>query len=144
MSEVKKSNFEPKIIVFACNWCTYTGCDQAGRSRMQRPPNVRIIRHMCSGRIDPLNILYALKNGADGVIIGACHLGDCHYVSGNFKKVRRAALLKTYIEQLGYNPKRLQMWHISASEGAEFTEKIKEYINELKEIGPNPSKKILK
>jgi len=99
---------------------------------------------MCSGRIDPLNILYALKNGADGVIIGACHLGDCHYVSGNFKTVRRAALLKTYIEQLGYNPKRLQMWHISASEGAEFTEKIKEYINELKEIGPNPSKKILK
>lgn len=134
------NEFEPYIICFACNWCTYTGSDQAGTSRMQRPPNVRIIRSMCSARFDPEYSLIALKNGADGVIWGACHLGDCHYVEGNFKTVRRFAVIQKMAEQFGFNPERLQLWHISASEGAEFTQRIKEYVEELKHLGPNPRK----
>lgn len=137
---MENDKFEPYIVGFFCNWCTYTGSDQAGRSRMQRPANVRIIRLMCSGRMDPDYALKALKQGADGVIIGACHLGDCHYVEGNFKTVRRFALIQQFIEQYGINPKRVQLWHISASEGAEFTDRIKEYVKELKELGPNPLK----
>ncbi|UYP45744.1 F420-non-reducing hydrogenase vhc iron-sulfur subunit D [Candidatus Lokiarchaeum ossiferum] len=139
---MENDNFEPYIVGFFCNWCTYTGSDQAGRSRMQRPANVRIIRLMCSGRMDPDYALKALKQGADGVIIGACHLGDCHYVEGNFKTVRRFALIQKFIEQYGINPKRVQLWHISASEGAEFTERIKEYVHELKALGPNPLKEV--
>ena len=104
---------------------------------MQRPASVRIIRLMCSGRMDPSYAIEALQNGADGVIIGACHIGDCHYLEGNMKMVRRFSVLDTYITQLGINPKRVQFWHISASEGAEFTERIKEYVEEIKAIGPN-------
>jgi F420-non-reducing hydrogenase iron-sulfur subunit len=136
--------FKPYIVLFACNWCTYTGCDQAGTSRMQRPANVRIIRMMCSGRMDPEYALTALKRGADGVLIGACHLGDCHYVNGNFKTVRRFELFPEMIKQYGFNPERFKLWHISASEGAEFTEKIDEFIKKIKELGPNPRKKIAK
>lgn len=129
--------FKPKIVGFFCNWCTYTGSDQAGRSRMQRPANVRIIRLMCSGRMDPAYALEALQRGADGVIIGACHIGDCHYLEGNMKMVRRFSVLDAYLEQFGINPKRIQYWHVSASEGAELTERIKEYVEEIKAIGPN-------
>jgi F420-non-reducing hydrogenase iron-sulfur subunit len=132
--------FEPYIIAFACNWCTYTGSDQAGRSRMQRPANVRIIRLMCSGRMEMEYMIRALKAGADGVVIGACHLGDCHYREGNYKAVRRFALMKQYAEQYGFHPERLQLWHVSASEGAEFTEKVHEYVEILNRIGPNPLK----
>ncbi len=139
---VKNSDFEPYIVCFACNWCTYTGSDQAGVSRMQRPADVRIIRLMCSGRMEPRYAIEALKNGADGVIIGACHLGDCHYLEGNEKAVRRFSVFNKFIEEYGMNPKRFQFWHISASEGAEFTEHIKEYVSELKKIGPNSRKKI--
>ena len=135
---MENDNFEPYIVCFACTWCTYTGSDQAGTSRMQRPANVRIIRSMCSARADPELAIRALSKGVDGVIVGACHLGDCHYVEGNYKTVRRFGLTKKLVEQFGFHPERLQMWHISASEGAEFTERIKEYIAELKEIGPNP------
>ncbi len=109
---------------------------------MQRPADVRIIRLMCSGRMEPRYAIEALKNGADGVIIGACHLGDCHYLEGNENAVRRFSILNTFMRQYGFNPKRFQLWHISASEGAEFTEYIKEYVSELKKIGPNPRKKI--
>ncbi len=127
-----ESEFEPYIVCFACNWCTYTGSDQAGTSRMQRPANVRIIRLMCSTRFDPEYAIRVLSNGADGVIIGACHLGDCHYLEGNYKTVRRVAMLKKMLEQIGINPERVQLWHISASEGAEFTSRIKEYVDRLK------------
>ena len=95
---------------------------------------------MCSGRMGVSYVLQALKAGADGVLIGACHIGDCHYVEGNHKTVRRFAVLPKLLEQLGINPKRFQLWHISASEGAEFTERIKEYVHELKKLGPNPLK----
>ena len=103
---------------------------------MQRPPNVRIIRLMCSGRMDPQLAVDALERGADAVIIGACHIGDCHYLEGNVKAVKRFAVLNTYIDQIGINPERIQLWHISASEGAEFTEKIKEFVKYLKTLGP--------
>jgi F420-non-reducing hydrogenase iron-sulfur subunit len=143
-NKVTQSNakFEPYIVCFACNWCTYTGSDQAGRSRMQRPANVRIIRMMCSGRMEFDYALKVLQQGADGVIIGACHLGDCHYVAGNYKAVRRFAVTPYFLEQFGINPLRLQFWHISASEGAEFTERINHYVAELKKIGPSPRKRL--
>ena len=130
--------YEPFILGIFCNWCTYTGCDQAGTSRMQRPANLRVMRVMCSGRVEPDFVLEALKRGADGVIIGACHLGDCHYVNGNFKTVRRIPVLKEYVKAFGFDPRRIRLEHISASEGAELTAVVKDYVHELKEIGPNP------
>ncbi|MHA1888330.1 MAG: hydrogenase iron-sulfur subunit [Promethearchaeota archaeon] len=136
--------FEPLVVCIACNWCTYTGSDQAGRSRMQRPANVRIIRVMCSGRVEVEYAIEALKQGADGVIIGACHLGDCHYLEGNFKAVRRFGVVPRLLEQFGIHPDRIQLWHISASEGAEFTERIKEYVVHLRKLGPSPLKPKLK
>ena len=136
-----EEEFEPFILGIFCNWCTYTGADQAGTSRMQRPANLRIMRVMCSGRVEPEWIVEALNRGADGVLIGACHVGDCHYVNGNHKTVRRMPVLKTYLEQLGFHPNRFKLRHVSASEGAELTEIVKEYVAELKKIGPNPLKK---
>ena len=137
----KPDEFDPFILAIFCNWCTYTGADQAGTSRMQRPANLRIMRVMCSGRVESRFIIEALKRGADGVLIGACHIGDCHYVSGNHKTVRRMATIKTFVEQFGFNPKRVRIEHISASEGAELTEISKEFVKELKKIGPNPRNK---
>jgi F420-non-reducing hydrogenase iron-sulfur subunit len=144
---VEKSNaaseskeFKPFILGIFCNWCTYTGCDQAGTSRMQRPANLRVMRVMCSGRVEPDMVVEALRRGADGVLIGACHIGDCHYVSGNYKTVRRMPVLQEYVKQMGFDPHRVRLEHISASEGAELTEIVKEYVAELKEIGPNPVK----
>lgn len=137
-SENSEETFEPYILGIFCNWCTYTGADQAGTSRMQRPANLRIMRVMCSGRVEPRMAIEALKHGADGVLIGACHVGDCHYVSGNHKTVRRFAVMPHYLKQMGIDPKRVRMEHISASEGAELTELVKKYVEELKAIGPNP------
>ncbi len=139
-TDAETAEFDPFVLCIFCNWCTYTGADQAGTSRMQRPANLRIMRVMCSGRVEPEMVIEALKHGADGVLIGACHIGDCHYVEGNFKTVRRWPVLATMIEQLGFHPNRIRLEHISASEGAELTEIAKEYIEELKEIGPNPIK----
>ena len=133
-----EDSFNPFILGIFCNWCTYTGADQAGTSRMQRPANLRIMRVMCSGRVESNMVIEALKRGADGVLIGACHIGDCHYVSGNHKTVRRFAVMPKFLEQMGINPKRFRMEHISASEGAELTELVKEYVEELKKIGPSP------
>ncbi|QEE16973.1 hydrogenase iron-sulfur subunit [Promethearchaeum syntrophicum] len=142
----KKSNdkvkevdeFDPFILAIFCNWCTYTGADQAGTSRMQRPANLRIMRVMCSGRVEARFIIEALKRGADGVLIGACHIGDCHYVSGNHKTVRRMPIIREFVKQYGFNPKRVRLEHISASEGAELTEISKEFVKELKLLGKNP------
>ncbi|MEJ2248541.1 MAG: hydrogenase iron-sulfur subunit [Candidatus Lokiarchaeota archaeon] len=132
------NDFNPYILGICCNWCTYAGADQAGTSRMQRPANLRIMRVMCGGRIKPQFILDALKNGVDGVLISHCHPGDCHYVEGNYKTMRRMAILFTYLKQFGINPKRVKYTFVSASEGAELTEIVEEFVKELKEIGPNP------
>jgi F420-non-reducing hydrogenase iron-sulfur subunit len=130
--------FEPRIVAFLCNWCAYTGADLAGTSRMQYPPNVRVIRMMCSGGVDPIYVIKSLLEGADGVLIGGCHPGDCHYQSGNLKARRRVAILRSILEELGLDPERVWLRWISASEGKRFAETIDEMVNALKEKGPNP------
>ena len=139
MSE--KEEFEPKMIGFLCNWCAYAGADLAGVSRIQYPPNIRIVRVMCSGRVDPSFILEALKDGADGVLVAGCHLpSDCHYISGNFKALRRIKLLKRVLEQFGIEPERVRLEWISASEGDKFATVVKEMVEQIKKLGPNPLK----
>ncbi|MEA2090426.1 MAG: hydrogenase iron-sulfur subunit [Thermoproteota archaeon] len=133
--------FEPKIVGFLCNWCSYAGADLAGVSRIQYPPNIRIIRVMCSGRIDPVFVLEAFKNGADGVLVAGCHPGDCHYISGNFKAQRRMILLRKLLEQFGFEPERFRLEWVSASEGERFATIIKDIVKEIKKLGPNPLKK---
>jgi len=136
-----KEEFEPKIIGFLCNWCAYAGADLAGVSRIQYPPNIRIIRVMCSGRVDPSFILEALKDGADGVLVAGCHLpSDCHYISGNFKALRRIKLLKNVLEQFGIEPERVRLEWISASEGNKFATVVKDMVEQIKKLGPNPLK----
>lgn len=130
--------FEPRIVAFLCNWCAYTGADLAGTSRIQYPPNVRAIRVMCTGGVDPIYVIKALLEGADGVLIGGCHPGDCHYQSGNLKARRRVAILRSILEQLGLDPDRVWLRWISASEGKLFADTISEMVRELKEKGPNP------
>ena len=130
--------FEPKIVAFLCNWCSYTGADLAGTSRMKYPANVRSIRVMCSGRVDPSFLIAALQKGADGVMIGGCHIGDCHYIKGNYTTRKRALIVKSMMEILGMDPKRFRLEWISASEGAKFAEVITDFTQQLKDLGPNP------
>ena len=134
--------FEPNIIGFLCNWCSYAGADLAGTSRMKYPPNIKSIRVMCSGRVDPVFVLEALRKGADGVLIGGCHPGDCHYQSGNYKANRRMKLLKKLLEELAVDPGRVRFEYISASEGAKFASVVTEFVDQLKKIGPNPLKEV--
>jgi F420-non-reducing hydrogenase iron-sulfur subunit len=137
----KKNGFEPKIIGFLCNWCAYAGADLAGVSRIQYPPNIRIIRVMCSGRIDPAFILEAFKDGADGVLVAGCHLpSDCHYISGNFKALRRINLTQKVLEGLGIEPERVRLEWISASEGDKFAAVVRDMVHQIKELGPNQAK----
>ncbi len=131
-----ENGFEPRIVAFLCNWCTYTGADLAGTSRLQYPPNVRIIRLMCSGAVDPVYVLKPLLDGADGVLIGGCHPGDCHYQSGNYKARRRFAVLQDTLDELGFDKERVWLRWISASEGAMFAETIRDMTAMLKEKGP--------
>jgi len=132
--------FEPKIVGFLCNWCSYAGADLAGVSRIQYPPNLRIIRVMCSGRVDPAFILEAFISGADGVLIAGCHPGDCHYIAGNYKAQRRGILLKKLLDQFGVEPQRLRIEFVSASEGAKFAAVVKEMVEDIKKLGPSPLK----
>lgn len=135
-------DFEPRIIAYLCNWCTYTGADLAGTSRLQYPPNVRIIRLMCSGAVDVSYILKPLLEGADGVLIGGCHPGDCHYQEGNYKARRRVAILEESLQVAGMDPRRVWLRWISASEGARFAETITQFTTELKQLGPNPTREL--
>ncbi len=134
--------FEPRIVAFLCNWCAYTGADLAGTSRIQYPPNVRIIRLMCSGAVDPVYVIKPLLDGADGVLIGGCHPGDCHYQEGNYKARRRVAILKNILRQMGFDEERVWLRWISASEGQLFAETVTEMVEALKEKGPNPLKEL--
>jgi F420-non-reducing hydrogenase iron-sulfur subunit len=138
--EPMTKEFEPNIIGFLCNWCSYAGADLAGTSRLKYPPNLKSIRVMCSGRVDPVFILEALKKGADGVLIAGCHPGDCHYQSGNYKTNRRIKLLKKLLEDLGIEPSRIRFEYISASEGQKFAYVVNDFVCEIKKIGPNPLK----
>jgi coenzyme F420-reducing hydrogenase delta subunit/predicted transcriptional regulator len=129
--------FEPRILGFLCNWCCYAGADLAGVSRYQYPTNIRIIRVMCSGRVDPAFVLRAFANGTDGVFIGGCWLGECHYITeGNYDAVSMTHLTKKLLEQIGMNPERLRLEWVSASEGNRFAEVITDFTNKLKELGP--------
>jgi F420-non-reducing hydrogenase iron-sulfur subunit len=130
------SNFEPKILVFCCNWCSYAGADLAGTSRLKIKPNFRVIRTMCSGRIDPAFVFHAFARGADGVLVAGCHPGDCHYSSGNYKARRRVSLLKNVLPQLGIEPERLKLEWISASEGNKFRDTINDFIDQITQLGP--------
>ena len=130
------AEFEPKIVAFLCNWCSYAGADLAGTSRIQYAPNVRVIRVMCSGRVDPTFVIKALRAGADGVLIGGCHFGDCHYIEGNYKAARRVALLKKMLGQLGIEEERVWLEWISAAEGSRFAQVINDITAKIKELGP--------
>jgi F420-non-reducing hydrogenase iron-sulfur subunit len=133
------NNFEPKIVAFCCNWCSYAGADLAGTSRIQYCPNIRVIRVMCSGRVNPLFVLKALTVGADGVLILGCHPGDCHYIEGNYKTLRRIPLLKKMLQQLGVEEDRVRLEWVSASEGAKFAEVANTFTQTIRNLGPNAS-----
>ena len=131
------ADYEPTIIAFVCNWCTYTAADLAGTSRLIYPPNVRLIRMMCTGMVDPKYVIKALLEGADAILISGCHPGDCHYMNGNFKARRRVKLLKEILPRFGFDGSRLKLTWIGASEGKDFAETIKEMVAEIKSLGPN-------
>jgi F420-non-reducing hydrogenase iron-sulfur subunit len=130
--------FEPRIIAFLCNWCAYQGADLAGTSRLKYPPNVRIIRMMCSGAIDPVYIVKALLDGVDGVLISGCHPGDCHYENGNLKMQHRVEILKNILHQIGFDEDRIWLRWISASEGQLFADTVQQMVEELKHKESNP------
>ena len=131
-----KKEFEPTILAFLCNWCSYAGADLAGTSRLQYPPNVRIIRVMCSGRITPLFLINAFQQGVDGIVIGGCYPGECHYNQGNYIARRRITIFKKMMEYLGIHPNRIQMVWVSASEAGKFAEIMQKVTNDIKKIGP--------
>jgi F420-non-reducing hydrogenase iron-sulfur subunit len=128
--------FEPKIVAFLCKWCSSAGSDLAGVSRMEYPSNVIPITVMCSGSVSPLYIFSAFNKGADGVLVSGCHPGDCHYIKGNFYARRRIALVKKLLEYVGLEPQRFQMSWVSAAEGVKYTQVIKDFVQELKPLGP--------
>ena len=130
--------FEPLIVAFCCNWCSYAGADLAGTSRMQYPTNVRIIRVMCSGMVHPNIIINTLTKGVDGVLMCGCHPGDCHYIEGNLKAQARADAIELMLEDLGFEPERFRLEWVSASEGQKFAEVITSMVDTLKELGPSP------
>jgi len=128
--------FEPTIIGFTCNWCSYRAADMAGISRMKYAPNVRLIRLMCSGRLDPTFVFKAFADGADGVLISGCHPGDCHYINQNYKTMRRYYLMKRVLVQMGIESKRLKLLWASASEGQIFADEINKFTEEVRALGP--------
>ena len=136
-------SYSPTIVAFLCNWCAYTGADLAGTSRLRYAPNIRVIRIMCSGRIEPTFILKAFKEGADGVLICGCHPGDCHYQEGNYKCLRRFRLIEKFVQQMGIEKDRLKLEWISASEGKQFAELVNNMTKTLLVLGPAKVKSTL-
>ena len=132
--------FEPTIIGFCCNWCSYAGADLAGATKIQYPDNIVIIRSMCSGMIHPNFVIDALNKGADGVLICGCHPGDCHYLEGNLRAEKRAEAIELMLEDFGLEPERFRLEWISASEGKRFAEIVTDMVSKLKELGPSPYK----
>lgn len=129
-------NFEPRIVAFLCNWCSYAGADLAGVSRFQYPTNTRTIRVMCSGRVDPHFVLDMLVNGADGVLVGGCHIGDCHYITGNYYAQRKIILAKKLLGRAGIEKDRLRLEWVSASEGERFAGVVTDFVSQIKKLGP--------
>ena len=137
-----QENWQPKIVAFVCNWCTYAGADLAGISRIQYPPNVRLVRLPCSGRVNPFYVVKALQEGADGVLVSGCHPGECHYITGNLSARRKFAMLKSFLSYLGIEPDRTIFTWVSASEGEKFAHVIRGVTEKVKALGP--AKKIVK
>jgi F420-non-reducing hydrogenase iron-sulfur subunit len=135
-----QENYEPLILSFCCNWCSYTGADLAGVSRLQYPPNTRIIRVMCSSMVHPNLVIDALTKGADGVIICGCHPGDCHYEDGNLKTEKRADAINIMLEDFGLEEERFRLEWVSASEGPKFAQVMKDFTEQVKKLGPSPYK----
>ena len=133
-----KEEFQPQIIGFLCNWCSYTGADLAGTARMKIPSSIRVIRVMCSGRIDPLFVLRGLLRGADGIMMMGCHPGDCHYQKGNYNTRRRYVMIQSILDTLGLESKRVGLWWVSASEGAKYARVTQEFSDQITQMGPNP------
>jgi F420-non-reducing hydrogenase iron-sulfur subunit len=129
-------SFEPKIVGILCNWCSYAGADLAGTARIPYAPNLRVVRVMCSGRVDPAFVMEALRCGADGVLVAGCHPGDCHYQNGNHKTMRRFALLKRVLDQLGVEPARVRLEWVSASEGDRFADLVNDMTEQVRTLGP--------
>ena len=138
MSKEERKEWSPVIVACLCNWCSYAGADLAGTGRMQYPPTIRVIRVPCSGRVNPLYIVKALAEGADGVMISGCHPGDCHYLTGNMYARRRFNVLKHLLRLSGFHPDRVQFTWVSASEGNRFAEAVTEVTDIIKKLGPNP------
>jgi F420-non-reducing hydrogenase iron-sulfur subunit len=132
----QQADWEPKIIAFLCNWCSYAGADLAGVSRIQYPPNVRIVRVPCSSRVNPLYIIKSIQHGADGVLVSGCHPGDCHYISGNYYARRRFALLKSMLEFVGIEPGRVNFSWVSAADGEKFARVVRDVVETVKALGP--------
>ena len=128
--------YEPRIVAFCCNWCSYAGADLAGTTRLQYPPNVRIIRVMCSGRVDPTFVLKAFALGADGVIVAGCHPADCHYINGNEKTAIRGEFLESFLEDAGIEPQRFRVEWIAGSEGSKFASVVQKMVVDLERLGP--------
>ncbi len=130
--------FKPKILVFCCNWCSYAGADLAGISRYQIKPYFRVLRTMCSARVDPEWIMQAFRLGADGVMVAGCHPGDCHYIGGNYRTRRRVAMLRSLLTQFGLDPDRLALEWVSAGEAEKFATTVNGFIDRIVELGPSP------
>jgi F420-non-reducing hydrogenase iron-sulfur subunit len=130
------TDFEPRIIGFLCNWCSYAGADAAGISRFKYQPNIRIVRVMCSGRVSPELVLRAFREGADGVLVLGCHIGDCHYVSGNHRTAKRMPVLRRILEYIGIEPERLRLDWVSSAEAPKFQQVVNEFTETIKELGP--------
>ncbi len=133
---MSESTFEPKILGFVCNWCSYRAADLAGTARIKYAPNVRFIRTMCSGRVDPSFVLQAFALGADGVLLAGCHPGECHYIDQNYKTMRRYAMLKHTLAALGVEPDRLRLVWASAAEGQQLAEEIDRLVEDVRRLGP--------
>lgn len=136
-SAKKEKTWEPRVLAFLCRWCSYAGADLSGSSRLNYPANVRILRVPCSGRVDPLFILKALRSGLDGVLVSGCHPGDCHYTAGNYYARRKFIILSRLLAYVGIDPRRVQFSWVSAAEGDKFAQVVREVVADIKELGPN-------
>ncbi|MGD9506007.1 MAG: hydrogenase iron-sulfur subunit [Syntrophobacteraceae bacterium] len=134
-----EKKFEPKMVAMLCNWCSYAGADLAGVSRLQYPSNIRVIRVMCSGMVSPHHIVHAFQRGADGVLIAGCHIGDCHYIRGNYMTIKRVKFMEGLLDFAGYSPERLRLEWISAAEGVKFAAVVREFTEKIRGLGPAPS-----
>ena len=136
---MQEPNFEPKILAFLCNWCSYAGADLAGVSRLQYPSNIRVIRVMCTGTVSPHHLIHAFNRGADGVLVAGCHIGDCHYIKGNYMTLKRLTFSQGLLKFAGYDPDRLRLEWISAAEGIKFAEVVREFTEKIRGLGPAPT-----